>query len=79
MFTFDAGRPVFELVDPEGQRWVMQTWSQVVDTNLSLDDLPGLGVATEPARGLALRNPNADRASGGGHHRAAWRTSCRTS
>lgn len=43
VFHFDAGRPVFELVDPEGQRWVMQTWSQIVDTNLGLQDLPGLG------------------------------------
>ena len=42
VFTFRAGRPVFELVDPQGQRWVMQTWSQVVDKNLTLDDLPGL-------------------------------------
>ena len=42
VFTFEAGRPVFELVDPQGQRWVMQTWSQVVDRNLTLDDLPGL-------------------------------------
>jgi hypothetical protein len=42
VFHFDAGRPVFELVDPGGQRWVMQTWSQTVDNNLSLDDLPGL-------------------------------------
>lgn len=43
VFTFDAGRPVFELVDAEGQRWVMQTWSQVVDKTLTLDDLAGLG------------------------------------
>jgi len=43
IFTFDAGRPVFELVDPEDQRWVMQTWSQVVDKELGLDDLPALG------------------------------------
>jgi hypothetical protein len=42
IFTFGVGRPVFELVDPEGQRWVMQTWSQTVDKNLTLDDLPGL-------------------------------------
>lgn len=42
VFTFDAGRPVFELIDPVGQRWVMQTWSQVVDKNLTLADLPGL-------------------------------------
>lgn len=42
IFTFDAGRPVFELIDPEGKRWVMQTWSQVADKELALDDLPGL-------------------------------------
>ncbi len=41
-FTFDAGRPVFELIGPDGRRWVMQTWSQAVDCTLSLDDLPGL-------------------------------------
>ncbi len=42
VFTFDAGRPVFELVDPQGQRWVMQTYSQTVDAGLSLADLPDL-------------------------------------
>jgi hypothetical protein len=42
VFTFAAGRPVFELVDPDGQRWVMQSWSQTIDKNLALDDLPGL-------------------------------------
>lgn len=43
IFHFDAGRPVFELVGPDGQRWVMQTFSQIVDPNLGLADLPGLG------------------------------------
>lgn len=43
VFTFDTGRPVFELVDAEGKRWVMQTYSQVADKALGLDDLPGLG------------------------------------
>ena len=43
VFHFDAGRPVFELVAPDGQRWVMQTWSQIVDAQLGLQDLPGLG------------------------------------
>jgi hypothetical protein len=37
--TFGAGRPVFELVDPDRRRWVMHTWSQIVDPALSLDDL----------------------------------------
>ena len=42
VFTFAPGRPVFELVDAGGRRWVMQTYSQVVDRNLTLDDLPEL-------------------------------------
>ena len=42
VFVFDAGREIYELVDPEGRRWVMQTWSQTVDSTLGLSDLPGL-------------------------------------
>jgi hypothetical protein len=42
VFTFDAGRPVYQLVDPDGRRWIMQTYSQTVDPTLGLDDLAGL-------------------------------------
>ncbi|POY31530.1 hypothetical protein [Mycobacterium kansasii] len=42
VFIFNAGEEIYELRDPEGQRWVMQTWSQVVDPNLSRADLPKL-------------------------------------
>jgi len=42
VFTFDAGREIYELIDPEGQRWVMHTWSQIFDPALDLADLPGL-------------------------------------
>ncbi|MBU3706231.1 MAG: hypothetical protein FGM50_06045 [Mycobacterium sp.] len=42
VFTFGAGRPVFELVDADGRRWVMQTYSQIVDKTLTLPDLGGL-------------------------------------
>ena len=41
-FTFHAGRQVYELVDPSGTVWVMQTWSQIKDPTLSEADLPGL-------------------------------------
>jgi hypothetical protein len=43
VFTFDAGEEVYELQDPAFRRWVMQTWSQIVDPNLSRADLPKLG------------------------------------
>jgi hypothetical protein len=42
LFTFDAGREIYVLIDPDGQHWVMQTWSQTVDPTLSLVDLAGL-------------------------------------
>lgn len=42
IFTFDAGRPVYQLVDPGGRRWIMQTYSQTVDPTLGLRDLSGL-------------------------------------
>ena len=48
VFTFDAGRPVFELVDPDGRRWVMQTYSQVADKTLTRGPAR-VGVAAAPA------------------------------
>ena len=42
VFVFDAGREIYELIDPDGKRWVMQTYSQTVDSALALSDLPGL-------------------------------------
>src|ERR1700755_3469432 len=42
VFTFDAGREIYELVDPNGGRWVMQTYSQTIDKAMTLADLPGL-------------------------------------
>jgi len=42
VFVFDAGQEIYELLDPQGRHWVMQTWSQVSDPNLSRRDLAGL-------------------------------------
>ena len=42
VFVFDAGREIYELIDPDDRRWVMQTYSQTVDGALSLADLPHL-------------------------------------
>jgi hypothetical protein len=42
VFVFNAGEEIYELVDPDGKRWVMQTFSQVADPNLTRADLPGL-------------------------------------
>jgi hypothetical protein len=42
VFVFNAGEEIYELIEPDGKRWVMQTWSQVADPSLSRADLPGL-------------------------------------
>jgi hypothetical protein len=42
VFVFNAGEEVYELIDPNGRRWVMQTWSQIADPDLKREDLPGL-------------------------------------
>lgn len=42
VFTFDKGSTVYELTDPQGQKWVMQSWSQEVDPTLSEADLADL-------------------------------------
>jgi hypothetical protein len=42
-YVFDAGKPVFLLVAPDGARYVMQAYAQMIDKTLSYSDLPGLG------------------------------------
>ena len=39
IFHFAAGRRVFELQDPQGNRYMMQSFSQIVDPDLQLHDL----------------------------------------
>lgn len=41
-FTFVRRRPTFQLVDPNGRVYVMQAYSQIVDPDLTYDQLRGL-------------------------------------
>lgn len=43
LFVFDAGKPVYELVDPSGTAYVMQAYCVGVDPTLTEADLAGLG------------------------------------
>lgn len=43
VFFFDAGKPVYELVDPDGVAYVMQAYCIGVDPTLTQDSLAGLG------------------------------------
>ena len=43
IFTFLAGKPIFELTAPDGHVYVMQSCSQIVNPRLTYRDLPRLG------------------------------------
>ena len=43
VFFFDAGKPVYELVNPEGKAYVMQALCMGVDASMSEEALPSLG------------------------------------
>ncbi len=70
VFTFDVGEEVYELHDPALRRWVMQTWSQIVDPNLSRADLPRPRRAAQPAGRVDLPDPNPDQPVANRHHHA---------
>src|ERR1051325_5206801 len=43
VYTYLAGKPVYELTSPEGDVYIMQSYAQIQDRNLTLDDLASLG------------------------------------
>jgi hypothetical protein len=42
-YVFRAGQPVFLLVRPDGLRYAMQSYAQMIDKSLTYTDLPALG------------------------------------
>jgi hypothetical protein len=50
-YVYRAGDEVYELVSPEGDVYVMQSMSQMVDPNLMLDELPDLGAQLDLPEG----------------------------
>jgi len=56
VFIFDAGQTVYELTDPEGTAYVMQTWSQQKDPTLAEADLADLGSKLQLPAGWAYRS-----------------------
>ena len=41
-FVYRAGSPIYELTSPKGEVYVMQSYSQIVNPNLTMGDLPDL-------------------------------------
>jgi hypothetical protein len=42
VYTYEAGKPVYELTSPEGDVYIMQSYAQIKDKNLTVDDLTSL-------------------------------------
>jgi hypothetical protein len=43
VYTYKAGKQVYELTSPEGDVYIMQSYAQIKDKNLTIDDLASLG------------------------------------
>jgi hypothetical protein len=55
-WVFLAGKPVYELISPKGQVYVMQSYSQIVDPSLAYTDLIALGSRLKPPKGWQYRS-----------------------
>ena len=54
-WIYQSGSPVFELVSPSGEIYVMQSYAQIINTQLSMADLPMLGQQLQLPRGWVYR------------------------
>jgi hypothetical protein len=54
-FTYEKGKPVFILEDPQGTPWVMQAFGQIIDKSLAYDTLKDLGAKLKPPTGWKFR------------------------
>jgi hypothetical protein len=55
IFFFDAGKPVFELVNPEGLAYVLQAYCVSVDPTINEDNLADLGAKLNLPEGWTYR------------------------
>ena len=55
-WIFLAGKPVYELIGPQGQVYVMQSYSQIVEPSLAYSDLAALGSRLKPPEGWQYRS-----------------------
>ena len=55
VFFFDAGKPVFERVDPDGKAYIMQAYCIGVDPSITLESLPTLGEKLSMPEGWTYR------------------------
>jgi hypothetical protein len=55
VYTYQAGQPMYELLDPDKNVYVMQSYSQIVDKSLTINQLPALGHILSLPKGWRYR------------------------
>jgi hypothetical protein len=55
IWIYKAGSPVYELISPSGEHYVMQSYAQIVNTKLSMADLPMLQKQLQLPQGWSYR------------------------
>ena len=54
-WIYKAGSPVYELISPSGEQYVMQSYAQIVNPKLSMADLPMLEKQLQLPKGWSYR------------------------
>jgi len=54
-YVYKKGRPIYELIAPDGRTYVMQSYSLIVDPSLTMSDLAGLGARLRLPAGWRYR------------------------
>jgi len=54
-WIYKAGSPVYELISPSGEQYVMQSYAQIVNPKLSITDLPTLEKQLQMPKGWSYR------------------------
>lgn len=57
VWHFIAGRRIYELTDPEDQRYIMQSFSRIVDSELQLSERATLGGRLQLPAGWSFSSP----------------------
>lgn len=60
VFNYKAGRPVYELTSPEGDVYMMQSYSKMADPTLTIDDLATLGERLKLPQGWTYKTRTLD-------------------
>jgi hypothetical protein len=55
VWIYDAGKPIFELTDPQGSVYVMQSYAQIVDRTLTIEQLPNLASKLKLPQGWSYK------------------------